>query len=95
MFFNGFNIGLSIWFVVGLEWSVEGVFLVIVLSEIVICVFGFVLVLLVICVGLWLLVWIVFDKWLFLCMLVFNWDIMICLFVLLYVYVFFMVCLVD
>lgn len=90
LFLNGLNIGLSLWFVIGLQWSVEGVALATVLSEIAACALGLALIFSATRAGPWPPAWIVFDKRLLLRMLVLNRDIMIRSFALLYAYAFFM-----
>ncbi|MES0879925.1 MATE family efflux transporter [Roseibium sp. SCP14] len=90
LFLNGLNIGLSIWFVIGLNWSVEGVALATVLSEIMATALGLVLVLTSVKKGSWPPASIIFDRRLLLRMMALNRDIMIRSFALLYAYAFFM-----
>ncbi|MCV0428975.1 MAG: MATE family efflux transporter [Roseibium sp.] len=87
---NGLNIVLSIWFVVGLGWSVEGAALATVLSEVAATILGLALVLSHVKQGSWPAVSIIFDRRLLLRMMALNRDIMIRSFALLYAYAFFM-----
>ncbi|CTQ55829.1 DNA-damage-inducible protein F [Roseibium album] len=90
LFLNGLNIALSVWFVVGLDWSVEGAAFATVLSEIAATFLGFALVLASTKRGTWPSAKIVFDRRLLLRMMALNRDIMIRSFALLYAYAFFM-----
>ncbi|QFT33455.1 DNA-damage-inducible protein F [Labrenzia sp. THAF82] len=87
---NGLNIALSLWFVVGLGWSVEGVAFATVLSEISATIFGLVLIFAATRNGNWPAAAIVFDRRLLLRMMAINRDIMIRSFTLLYAFAFFM-----
>ncbi|WP_428670714.1 MATE family efflux transporter, partial [Roseibium sp.] len=87
---NGLNIALSLWFVVGLGWSVEGAAFATVLSEISATCLGLVLVLASVEKGSWPSAAIVFDRRLLIRMMAVNRDIMIRSFALLYAYAFFM-----
>lgn len=87
---NGLNIALSLWFVVGLGWSVEGVAFATVLSEISATIFGLVLIFAATRNGSWPAAAIVFDHRLLLRMMAINRDIMIRSFTLLYAFAFFM-----
>ncbi|WP_298959196.1 MATE family efflux transporter [uncultured Roseibium sp.] len=87
---NGLNIILSLWFVVGLGWSVEGVAFATVLSEISATIFGLVLILAATRNGSWPGAAIVFDRRLLSHMMAINRDIMIRSFTLLYAFAFFM-----
>lgn len=87
---NGLNIALSLWFVVGLGWSVEGVAFATVLSEISATIFGLVLIFAATRNGSWPAAAIVFDRRLLLRMMAINRDIMIRSFTLLYAFAFFM-----
>ncbi|WP_417670611.1 MATE family efflux transporter [Roseibium sp.] len=86
---NGLNIGLSILFVIGLEWSIEGVALATVLSELVAAVFGVVLVLRATRGTPWPARKVVLDRRLLLRMMAVNRDIMIRSFSLLFAFAFF------
>lgn len=86
---NGVNILLSIWFVYGLQWSVEGVAFATVLSECIACVFGLFLVLRTAPKRDWPTLSVVFDKVRFTKMLGVNRDIMIRSFCLIFAYAFF------
>ncbi|MBO6890853.1 MAG: MATE family efflux transporter [Roseibium sp.] len=90
LFLNGLNIILSVWFVVYLGWSVEGVAFATVLSEIAAFALGVALVLTTGKRGTWPDARVVFDKRLLLRMMALNRDIMIRSFALLYAYAFFM-----
>jgi MATE family multidrug resistance protein len=86
---NGLNIVLSIWFVVGLDWSVEGAAWATVLSEIAATVLGLVLIFAYTRNGTWPSLAVIFDRRLLLRMMALNRDIMIRSFALLYAYAFF------
>ncbi|NVK34070.1 MAG: MATE family efflux transporter [Rhodobacteraceae bacterium] len=86
---NGLNIILSVWFVYGLEWSVEGVAFATVLSECVACVFGIFLVLRIAPKKEWPDLKTIFDRERFSRMLGVNRDIMIRSFCLIFAYAFF------
>ncbi len=90
LFLNGLNIALSLWFVVGLGWSVEGAAFATVLSEISTTAFGLVLVFASAGRGAGPPVAIVFHRRLLVRMMTVNRDIMIRSFALLYAYAFFM-----
>jgi len=90
LFLNGLNIALSVWFVVGLNWSVEGVAFATVLSEIATTVLGLVLVLATVGRGSWPKPAVIFNRRLLIRMMALNRDIMIRSFALLYAYAFFM-----
>ena len=90
LFLNGMNILLSVWFVVGLGWSVEGAALATVLSEIAATLLGLALVLAHARRGAWPALSVVFARRLLLRMMALNRDIMIRSFALLYAYAFFM-----
>ncbi len=90
LFLNGLNIALSLWFVVGLGWSVEGAAFATVLSEISATCLGLVLVLASVEKGSWPSAAVVFDRRLLIRMMAVNRDIMIRSFALLYAYAFFM-----
>ncbi|WP_299811499.1 MATE family efflux transporter [uncultured Roseibium sp.] len=90
LFLNSINIALSVWFVIGLGWSVEGVALATVLSEFAAMVLGLVLVLASVKRGSWPSLAVVFDRRLLMRMMAVNRDIMIRSFALLYAYAFFM-----
>lgn len=87
---NGINIVLSVWFVMGLGWSVEGVALATVLSEVATTGLGLSLILIHTREGAWPPARIVFDRRLLLRMMALNRDIMIRSFALLYAFAFFM-----
>lgn len=87
---NGLNIVLSVLFVIGLDWSVEGVALATVLSEIAATLLGGVLVLASAKKGSWPEMSVIFDRRLLLRMMAVNRDIMIRSFTLLYAFAFFM-----
>ncbi|MEP2706726.1 MAG: MATE family efflux transporter [Roseibium sp.] len=89
LFLNGLNIGLSIWFVIGLHWDVEGVALATVLSEASATFLGIALVLTYARSGSWPSVSVVLDRRLLLRMLAVNRDIMIRSFALLFAFAFF------
>ncbi|MEP1931569.1 MAG: MATE family efflux transporter [Roseibium sp.] len=89
LFLNGLNIGLSIWFVIGLHWDVEGVALATVLSEASATLLGIALVLTYARSGSWPSVSVVLDRRLLLRMLAVNRDIMIRSFALLFAFAFF------
>ncbi len=86
---NGLNIALSIWFVIGLEWSIEGVAVATVLAEAVTAGAGFLLVLYTSKNVKWPTWQIVFERRLLLRMLAVNRDIMIRSFTLLFALAFF------
>ncbi|MCX2723650.1 MATE family efflux transporter [Roseibium salinum] len=90
LFLNGLNIALSLWFVIGLDWSVEGVALATVFSEIAATLLGLALVLASVKRGSWPAAAIVFNRRLLVRMMAVNRDIMIRSFALLYAYAFFM-----
>ncbi|QDG78821.1 MATE family efflux transporter [Labrenzia sp. PHM005] len=90
VFLNGLNIALSIWFVMGLGWSVEGVALATLLSEFATTGLGVIVILTQSQSGTWPAARIVFDKRLLLRMMALNRDIMIRSFALLYAFAFFM-----
>jgi len=90
LFLNGLNIALSLWFVLGLGWSVEGVAFATVLSEISAALLGLVLVFAVTRQGRWPKPAVIFDRRLLMRMMAVNRDIMIRSFVLLYAFAFFM-----
>nr|WP_319386256.1 MATE family efflux transporter [uncultured Roseibium sp.] len=90
LFLNGLNIALSVWFVIGLGWSVEGVAFATVLSEISTTLFGFALVLKSAGHKSWPAWQVIFDRRLLMRMMALNRDIMIRSFALLYAYAFFM-----
>ena len=90
LFLNGLNIALSVWFVIGLGWSAEGVALATVLSEIAATLLGLSLVLVSARHGTWPKPSIILDRRLLLRMMALNRDIMIRSFALLYAYAFFM-----
>ncbi|OJJ13430.1 MATE family efflux transporter [Alphaproteobacteria bacterium AO1-B] len=90
LFLNCLNIVLSIWFVMGLGWSVEGAALATVLSEVATTVFGLTIILAHPRPGTWPSAQIVFEKRLLLRMMALNRDIMIRSFALLYAFAFFM-----
>jgi MATE family multidrug resistance protein len=87
---NGLNIALSVLFVIGLGWSVEGVALATVLSEIAATALGCILVLASVKSGSWPAPAIIFDRRLLMRMMAVNRDIMIRSFTLLYAFAFFM-----
>jgi len=87
---NGLNIVLSVFFVIGLDWSVEGVALATVLSEITATLLGGVLVLASAKKGSWPEMSVILDRRLLLRMMAVNRDIMIRSFTLLYAFAFFM-----
>ncbi|TYC52840.1 MATE family efflux transporter [Rhodobacterales bacterium] len=90
LFLNGINIVLSVWFVIGLDWSVEGAALATLLSEVSATTLGVILVLASVKRGSWPKLSVVFDRRLILRMMAMNRDIMIRSFALLYAYAFFM-----
>ncbi|MEM8703260.1 MAG: MATE family efflux transporter [Pseudomonadota bacterium] len=90
LFLNSVNIALSVWFVVGLGWSVEGVALATVVSESATTLLGLALVLKLAGRRSWPALQVVFDRRLLLRMMALNRDIMIRSFALLYAYAFFM-----
>lgn len=90
LFLNGLNIILSIWFVMGLGWSVEGVAIATVLSEIAATLLALVLVLGSTKRAEWPAPGVVFDRKLLMRMMALNRDIIIRSFALLYAYAFFM-----
>ncbi|MBG6145273.1 MAG: MATE family efflux transporter [Roseibium album] len=87
---NGLNIVLSIWFVMGLGWSVEGVAAATVLSEAAATLLGLFLILTSVRRGTWPKPAIIFNRRLLLRMMALNRDILIRSFALLYAYAFFM-----
>ncbi|MEP3048765.1 MAG: MATE family efflux transporter [Roseibium sp.] len=89
LFLNGLNIALSIWFVIGLHWDVEGVALATVLSEAAATLLGVVLVLAATRSGKWPSLSAVFNRRLLLRMMALNRDIMIRSFALLFAFAFF------
>jgi len=89
LFLNGLNIALSIWFVMGLGWSIEGVATATVLSEAAACLAGIFLVLRAARESLWPAWSVVFDRRLILRMMAVNRDIMIRSFSLLFAFAFF------
>jgi multidrug resistance protein, MATE family len=89
LFLNALNIGLSVFLVIGLGWSVEGVALATVLSELVATLFGLGLILLAVRGSRWPSPEVIFDKRLLLRMMSVNRDIMIRSFSLLFAYAFF------
>lgn len=90
LFLNGLNILLSVWFVMGLGWSVEGVALATVFSETATTVLGLALVLNHTRVGRWPALSVVFDTRLLMRMMAVNRDIMIRSFALVFAFTFFM-----
>ena len=90
LFLNSVNIALSVWFVVGLGWSVEGGALATVVSESATTLLGLALVLKLAGRSSWPALRVVFDRRLLLRMMALNRDIMIRSFALLYAYAFFM-----
>lgn len=89
LFLNGLNILLSVWFVMGLGWSVEGVALATLLSEAAATGLGGILIVWHSRDGAWPPLRIVFDKRLLLRMMALNRDIMVRSFALLYAFAFF------
>lgn len=89
LFLNGLNIGLSILFVMGWGWSIEGVALATVLSEIAATIFGLGVVLFSVRGTPWPKLQVVADKRLLLRMMAVNRDIMIRSFSLLFAFAFF------
>jgi len=89
LFLNGLNIALSIWFVIGLDWSVEGAALATVLSETAATALGLALIVASIKRAAWPPLAVVFDRRLLVRMMTVNRDIMIRSFALLYAYAFF------
>lgn len=87
---NGLNIVLSVFFVIGLSWSVEGVALATVLSEVAATLVGGFLVLAHAKGGAWPAATVIFDRRLLMRMMAVNRDIMIRSFTLLYAFAFFM-----
>jgi len=87
---NGLNIVRSVFFVIGVDWSVEGVALATVLSEITATLLGGVLVLASAKKGSWPEMSVILDRRLLLRMMAVNRDIMIRSFTLLYAFAFFM-----
>ncbi|MCK7610966.1 MATE family efflux transporter [Roseibium sediminicola] len=87
---NGLNIVLSVFFVIGLGWSVEGVALATVLSEVAATLVGGFLVLAHAKGGNWPAAAVIFDRRLLIRMMAVNRDIMIRSFTLLYAFAFFM-----
>ncbi|WP_299479745.1 MATE family efflux transporter [uncultured Roseibium sp.] len=90
LFLNGLNIALSIWFVIWLGWSVEGVALATVLSEIAATFLALALVLGSTKRAGWPALGVVFDRRLLMRMMALNRDIIVRSFALLYAYAFFM-----
>ncbi|MBN9669328.1 MATE family efflux transporter [Roseibium aggregatum] len=90
LFMNGLNIALSIWFVIGLEWSVEGVALATALSEASAAGLGALLILANVKGKSWPALAIILDRRLLLRTMAVNRDIMIRSFSLLVAYAFFM-----
>lgn len=89
LFLNGLNIALSIWFVMGLGWSIEGVAAATVLSEAAACLAGLLLILRTVRGSAWPAWSVVFDRRLLLRMMAINRDIMIRSFSLLFAFAFF------
>ncbi|MBD1547075.1 MATE family efflux transporter [Roseibium aggregatum] len=89
LFLNGLNIALSIWFVMGLGWSIEGVAAATVLSEAAACLAGLLLILRAARGSVWPMWSVVFDRRLLLRMMAINRDIMIRSFSLLFAFAFF------
>lgn len=89
LFLNGLNIALSIWFVMGLGWSIEGVAAATVLSEAAACLAGLLLVLRTARGSVWPATSVIFDRRLILRMMAINRDIMIRSFSLLFAFAFF------
>ncbi|WP_417676286.1 MATE family efflux transporter [Roseibium sp.] len=89
LFLNGLNIALSIWFVMGLGWSIEGVAAATVLSEAATCLAGLLLILRTARGSAWPVWSVVFDRRLLLRMMAINRDIMIRSFSLLFAFAFF------
>ena len=89
LFLNGLNIALSILFVIGFGWSIEGVALATVLSEILALLFGIGLVLRATKNTQWPGLAVVFDKHLLMRMLNLNRDIMIRSLALVFAFMFF------
>jgi len=89
LFLNCLNITLSLWFVLGLGWGVEGVALATVISEAATAAFGAVLILVPLRSGGWPTPAQVFHKASFLRMMALNRDIMIRSFTLLFAFAFF------
>ncbi|WP_346899374.1 MATE family efflux transporter [uncultured Roseibium sp.] len=89
LFLNGLNIALSIWFVMGLGWSIEGVAAATVLSEAAACLAGLLLILRAARGSVWPTWSVVFDRRLILRMMAINRDIMIRSFSLLFAFAFF------
>lgn len=89
LFLNGLNIALSIWFVMGLGWSIEGVAAATVLSEAAACLAGLLLILRTARGSAWPVWSVVFDRRLLLRMMAINRDIMIRSFSLLFAFAFF------
>jgi len=87
---NGLNIALSVLFVMGFGWSVEGVAFATVLSEIAAALLGGLLVLRSAGKGSWPTAAVIFDRRLLMRMMAVNRDIMIRSFTLLYAFAFFM-----
>lgn len=90
LFLNGLNIVLSLWFVIGFGWSVEGVAFATVLSEISATIAGLALVFASTRHGRWPAASVIFDRRLLMRMMAVNRDIMIRSFTLLYAFAFFM-----
>jgi MATE family multidrug resistance protein len=89
LFLNGLNIALSLWFVMGLGWSIEGVAAATVLSEAATCLAGLLLVLRAVRGSVWPARTVIFDRRLILRMMAINRDIMIRSFSLLFAFAFF------
>ncbi len=85
---NGLNIGLSVWFVIGFGWSVEGVALATVLSEIAATALGVCLVVFTTGKTSWPALQVIFDRRLLVRMMAVNRDIMIRSFTLLFAFAF-------
>ncbi len=86
---NGLNIGLSVWFVIGFGWSVEGVALATVLSEIAATALGVCLVVFTTGKTSWPALQVIFAPRLLVRMMAVNRDIMIRSFTLLFAFAFF------
>jgi len=89
LFLNTLNVALSLWFVLGLDWGVEGVALATVISEAATAGFGTILILVFHRSGGWPTPSQVFHKASFLRMMALNRDIMIRSFTLLFAFAFF------
>lgn len=90
LFLNGINIALSIWFVMGLGWNIEGAAAATVLSEFFTAILGAILVLASVKRGSWPAFAVIFDRRLIMRTVAVNRDIMIRSFSLLIAYAFFM-----